>query len=435
MSPEIIGVLGILALIVLFLLRVPVAISLMLVGFLGTGIIRGFDIAVIQSGRTAFDTASSYTLSVIPLFILMGMILSYSGMGGDLFKAVDSWMGHFKGGLAMATIGTSAIFSSISGSLNATTVTVGKITLPEMEKYNYKPSLSTACVAAGGTLGVLIPPSVVLVLYGILTREPIGQLLIAGIIPGIVQISLFILTILLLILRDPSLAPVRVGKVSLGQKLRTLIKIWPFIAIFSMSIGGIYLGVFTPTEAAAIGAASSLLFAGITRKIDFNRLKKSFNETVQLTAYIFLILTGATLFSQFLTISRIPVSITTYVGTLDMNPYIILILILFVLFLLGCFIDGLSILVLTLPIIYPIISDLGFNGVWFGIIMVIITNIGALTPPLGVGVYDVKGVVPHVPLETIFKGILPMVGAMVATIVILVMFPNLVTLLPDLMKK
>lgn len=434
MSPEIIGLLGIVALIVLFLLRVPVAISLLLVGFLGTGFIRGLDIAIVQSGRTAFDTASSYTLSVIPLFILMGMILSYSGLGGDLFKAVDSWMGHFKGGLAMATIGTSAIFSSISGSLNATTATVGKITLPEMEKYNYKPSLSTACVAAGGTLGVLIPPSVVLVLYGILTREPIGQLLIAGIIPGVVQIILFIITIILLIQRDPSLAPVRVEKVTFVEKIRTLLKIWPFIGIFSISIGGIYLGVFTPTEAAAVGAASALLFATLTRKIDVKKLKVSFNESVRLTAYIFLILIGATLFSQFLTISRIPVSITTYVGNLDLNGYVILTLILLALFILGCFIDGLSILVLTLPIVYPIITGLGFNGVWFGVVMVIITNIGALTPPLGVSVYDVKGVAPHVPIQTIFKGIIPMVIAMVACIVVLVIFPDLVTLLPNLMK-
>ncbi|NSL50593.1 TRAP transporter large permease [Calidifontibacillus erzurumensis] len=434
MSPEMIGVLGIAALIVLFMLRIPVGISLLMVGLVGTALIRGLDIAIIQSGRTAFDTASSYTLSVIPLFILMGMILSYSGLGGDLYKAVDSWMGHLKGGLAMATIGTSAIFSSISGSLNATTMTVGKITLPEMEKYNYKPKLSTACVAAGGTLGVLIPPSVVLVLYGILTREPIGKLLIAGIIPGIVQIILFFLTIYILVRRDPSLAPVREEKASFGVKVRSLLKIWPFFCIFGISIGGIYLGVFTPTEAAAIGASSALLFALITRKVDFNKLKISFNETVRLTAYIFLILIGATLFSQFLTVSRIPVTITSYVGTLDLNPYLILIFILFSLFLLGCFIDGLSILVLTLPIIYPIVTDLGFNGIWFGVIMVIITNIGALTPPLGVSVYDVKGVAPHVPIETIFKGIIPMLLAMIACIVVLVIFPDLVTVLPNLMK-
>ncbi len=430
-----IGILGIILLIVLFLLKIPVGISLLLVGMIGTGLIRGWDIAILQSGRTPFDTASSYTLSVIPLFILMGMFLSYSGIGSNLYKAVDSWMGHLRGGLAMATIGTAAIFSSISGSLNATTVTVSKIALPEMDKYKYKPQLSTACVAAGGTLGALIPPSVILVLYGIMTREPIGQLLIAGIFPGIVQIILFIVTILFVIKGNPTLAPQKFEKASLREKLVTLKNIWPFLVVFLTSIGGIYLGIFTPTEAAGVGAFIALVVTLLTRTIDLKRLKQSFHESVRLTAYLFIIIIGATLFSQFLTVSRIPVKITSFVGNLDLNEYVILTLILLALFILGCFVEGLSILVLTLPIVYPIVTELGFNGVWFGVIMVMIINIGSLTPPLGISVYDVKGVAKDVPIQTIFRGITPFVIAMIACVAVLVIFPQIVTFLPDLMQK
>ncbi|WP_138417622.1 TRAP transporter large permease [Aquibacillus sediminis] len=434
MSPEVIGVAGIVVLILMFLMKVPVGIAMLLVGLIGTTMIRGWDIAFTQLGRTPFDTASSYSLSVIPLFILMGMILSYTGLGRDLYRSVDSWIGHLRGGLAMATIGTASIFSAISGSLNATTATVSKITLPEMAKYNYKPSLSTSCVAAGGTLGILIPPSVILILYGILTREPIGELLIAGILPGIVQMLFFIVAIMIVVRRDPSLAPARSEKAKFMERITSLKTVWPFLLLFLISIGGIYLGVFTPTEAAGVGAIFALIISILSRRLDFEKLKKSFNESVRLTAYIFLILIGATLFSQFLTISRIPVKLTSFVGNLELNQYVILILILLALFILGCFIEGLSLIVLVLPIVYPVITELGFNGVWFGVIMVMAINIGSLTPPLGISVYVIKGVAPDIPVQTIFRGVVPMIIAMVACIALLISFPQIVTILPDLME-
>ncbi|PAE30376.1 TRAP transporter large permease [Oceanobacillus profundus] len=434
MSPEIIGFLGIIAILILFFLKIPVAISLIIVSLLGTTLIRGWDVAFAQLGRTPFDTSSNYSLSVIPLFILMGMILSYTGIGKDLYRMVDSWIGHLHGGLAMATIGTAAIFSSISGSLNATTATVAKIALPEMKKYKYKPGLSTSSVAAGGTLGILIPPSVILILYGILTREPIGALLISGIIPGILQIVIFIITIYVLVRKDPSIAPPREGKASNAERLHTLKNIWPFMGLFLVSIGGIYLGVFTPTEAAGVGAFGALLFALISRKLTWESLKGSLNESVRLTAFIFFILIGANLFGQFLAISRIPVMLTTYVGNLDLNPYIILIGILVVLLLLGCFIESLALIVITLPILYPIITELGFNGIWFGVIMIMVINIGALTPPLGISVYVIKGVARNIPLQTIFRGVVPMIIAMIVCVAILVVFPQIVTILPDLMN-
>ncbi|MBU8564920.1 TRAP transporter large permease [Virgibacillus pantothenticus] len=434
MTPELIGLLGIIGLIMLLLLKIPVGIALILIGLIGTTLIRGWDVAFAQLGRTPFDTASSYSLSVIPLFILMGMLLSYTGMGKDLYRAVDSWIGHLRGGLAMATIGTAAVFSAISGSLNATTATVSKITLPEMKKYNYKPSLSTACVAAGGTLGILIPPSVILILYGIQTREPIGELLIAGIIPGMIQMIIFILIVALLVRKDPSLAPVRSEQGSTREKLHTIKSIWPFLALFLISIGGIYVGVFTPTEAAGVGAVGAMLFSFLSRRLNWHKLKLAFNESVKLTAYIFLILIGATLFSQFLTISRLPVELTSLVSHLELNPYVILIAILLALFLLGCFIEGLSLIVLTIPIIYPIILELGFNGVWFGIIMVMAINIGSLTPPLGISIFVIKGVATDIPVQTIFKGAIPMIAGMIICVLILIVFPSIVTVLPSLMR-
>ncbi|MFD2638762.1 TRAP transporter large permease [Piscibacillus salipiscarius] len=435
MTAEMLGVIGIVVLLILFMLKIPVGISLIIVGFIGTSMIRGWDVAFSQLGRTPFDTASSYSLSVIPLFILMGMVLSNTGIGSDLYKAVDHWVGHLRGGLAMATIGTSSIFSAISGSLNATTATVSKIALPEMEKYNYKSSLSTACVAAGGTLGILIPPSVILILYGILTREPIGALLIAGIIPGILQVILFMITIAILVSRKPNLAPARTEKVSFSEKFKSVAKIWPFLLLFLITIGGIYAGFFTPTEAAGVGAFCSILVALISKKLNWKRFLDSFNESVRLTAYIFLILIGATLFGQFITISRIPQELTSFVGSLELNNYIILVFILLALFLLGCFVEGLSLIVLTLPIVYPIITELGFNGIWFGIIMVMAINIGSLTPPIGISVYVIKGAAPHIPIQTIFKGVMPMIVAMVICVAVLIVIPDLVTVLPDMMNK
>lgn len=433
MTPEVIGVLGIIILIVLFLLRVPVSISLILVGFFGTSIIRGIDIAFAQLGRTPFDTASSYSLSVIPLFILMGILLSYTGIGQDLFRTIDNWLGHIRGGIGIATIGTAGIFSAISGSLNATTATMTKISFPEMKKYNYHDRLSTACVAAGGTLGVLIPPSVVMILYGILTREPIGKLLIAGIIPGILQMLIFMATVYILVRRNPELAATRTEKATLSERMQSLVHIIPFLLLFLLSIGGIYLGVFTPTEAAGVGAVGAIIISLLMRRLDMKIMKKSLDETVRISVNIFLIIIGATLFGQFLTISQIPVKLATAIADIDLSPYIILTLILVILFILGLFIDGLSIIVLTLPILYPIIIQLGFNGIWFAVIMVIITNIGALTPPLGLSVYVIKGVVKEVPLSTIFRGVVPMIYAIALCILILILFPELATFLPSLM--
>lgn len=433
MSPEMIGWLGIAALLVLFLLRVPVSISLIIVGTVGLAIIRDWESAVVQLGTTPFSTASSYSLSVIPLFILMGMFLSYSGFGKDLYTAVDAWIGHIKGGLAMTTIGTSAMFSAISGSVNATTATMARIALPEMEKYQYDKQLSTACVAAGGTLGILIPPSVILVLYGILTMEPIGKLLIAGLIPGLLQMVLFMIAIYILVSRNPAIAPTT-NKKSFSEKLTSLTKIWPFIFLFALSIGGIYYGFFTPTEAGGVGAFGAFLLTLLTRRLTWEGFITSLSATTRLTAMIFFILIGADIFSKFLALSRIPVAITQFVSQLEFSPLMIILLILVVYFILGLFLEGIAIFVLTLPVVYPLITMLGYDGVWFGVVMVFVMNMGLITPPLGISVYIISGVAKDIPIEKIFKGVIPMLLMMVVCLLLIVIFPGIVTFLPDYMR-
>ncbi|MBU8790788.1 TRAP transporter large permease [Oceanobacillus sp. FSL K6-0118] len=432
MSPEVTGVLGIILLLVLIFLRVSVGLSLFLIGFLGVSWITDGTVGLAQLSMAAFGTSNDYGLSVIPLFILMGMFLSYSGLGNDLFSSVNTWFGKWRGGLAIATIGASSIFSSISGSSNATTATLARVSIPEMDKYNYKTTFSTAAVAAGGTLGALIPPSVLLIIYGALTNVPIGPLLIGGFIPGIMLAILFILLIHLQVRLKPSIAPVKAESVSLGEKFASLKSIWPFLLIFLISIGGIYMGVFTPSEAGGIGAFLAFIVTIIMKRLNIKGMVESLDESLRLSVMIFLIFIGANLFGSFLALSRIPAHLTNAVVSMDVSPYVILTLILFVYLFLGMFLEGIAIMTLTLPIVFPIITSLGFDGLWFGIIMVLMINIGVLTPPLGLSVYIISGVVKDVPIEQIFKGVLPAIGVMIIFLIILIIFPGIVTFLPSL---
>ncbi|RSL32339.1 TRAP transporter large permease [Salibacterium salarium] len=432
MSPELIGMLGIALLLVLIILNVSVGLSLLIVGFLGISLINSLDVALAQLGTAAFETANDYSLSVIPLFILMGMFMSNTGLGHDLFNAVDKWIGHLRGGLAIATVGASSIFAAISGSTNATTATLARIAIPEMDKYNYKSTLSTSSVAAGGTLGILIPPSVILIIYGALTQEPIGPLLIAGLIPGILLALIFMVTINIQIRLKPDIAPRSQEVVSLKEKLSSLKSVWAFLVIFALSIGGIYFGIFTPTEAGAIGAMGSFLVTLVTRRLTWKRLVDSLDDTLRLSVMIFLILIGAAVFGRLLALSRIPMEMTAYVGSMDVSPFVVLGLILLVYFILGMFMEGIAIMVLTLPIVYPLIEQLGFDGLWFGVIIVMVLNIGVLTPPLGLSIYIISGVVKDVPIERIFKGVVPIILVMVAFTILLIIFPEIVTYLPNL---
>jgi len=433
MSPELVGIIGTLLLLVLFAFRMSVGLSMLLVGFLGYSYLVSTQAGLSKLGVDPFATASFYSLSVIPLFVLMGMFLSYGGLGRDLYRAVDTWMGHLRGGLAMATIGACAAFSAVSGSTTATAATMATVALPEMKRYNYKDSLATACVAAGGTLGILIPPSVILILYGILTEERIGQLLIAGILPGILQAALFMVTIYLQVRLNPSLAPLR-PEAAFKDKLTSLTKVWPVLIIFVVAMGGIYFGVFTPTEAGAVGAFGAFIISLATGRFSRSTLVGSLDQAARTTAMIFLIVIGATVFGHFLAVTKIPFGLSDFIAGLGVSRYIVMALILFLLFVLGTFMEGIAILVLSMPILYPLVMDLGFSGIWFGVIMVVMLNIGLVTPPVGINVYITGGVAKDVPLETIFRGVIPLWLAMIVCAILLVAFPQIATFLPSLMQ-
>jgi len=433
MSPELVGIIGIAVLLVLFAFRMSVGLSMLLVGFLGYSYLVSTQAGLSKLGVDPFATASFYSLSVIPLFVLMGMFLSYGGLGRDLYKAVDTWMRHLRGGLAMATIGACAAFAAVSGSATATSATMATVALPEMKRYNYKDSLATACVAAGGTLGILIPPSVILILYGILTEERIGQLFIAGILPGVLQAVLFMLAIYLQVKRNPSLAPLR-PEAAFKDKLTSLMKVWPVLVIFVLAMGGIYLGVFTPTEAGAVGAFGAFIISLVTGRFSRGTLVGSLDQAARTTAMIFLIVIGATVFGHFLAVTKIPFELSDFIAGLGISRYIVMALVLFLLFVLGTFMEGIAILVLSMPILYPLVIDLGFNGVWFGVIMVVMLNIGLVTPPVGINVYITGGVAKDVPLQTIFRGVIPLWIAMIVCAILLVAFPQIATFLPSLMR-
>lgn len=432
MSPELIGLIGIGILLVLFALRMLVGVSMLMVGFLGYCYLASPKAGLTKLGIDPFVTASNYSLSVVPLFILMGMILSYGGLGRDLYRAVDTWLGHLRGGMAMATIGACAGFAAVSGSTTATAATMATVALPEMKRYGYKDSLATACVAAGGTLGILIPPSIILILYGIITLEPIGKLLIAGILPGILQTILFMGTVYIQVRRNPDIAPLR-AEAAFSEKLTSLKKVWPVLAIFILAVGGIYLGVFTPTEAGAVGAFGAFIFSMAAGHLNKDSLVGALDQAARTTAMIFLIVIGATVFGQFLAVTKIPFELSAFVAGLGISRYLIMAIILFLFIALGCFMEGIAILVLTMPIIHPLIIDLGFNGVWFGVIIIIMLNIGLVTPPVGLNVYITAGVAKDVPLQTIFRGVIPLWLAMIVCAALLVAFPQIATFLPNLM--
>lgn len=435
MTPEIIGIFGIVLFFILVLLNMQIGLALLVTGFVGYVLLAGWEMALIQLGRSSFGTASNYSLSVMPMFILMGMFLSNSGLSRDLFAAVNKLIGHWRGGLGMATIGASTIFSAISGSATATTATMARVAIPEMDKYNYDSRLSTSSVAAGGTLGFLIPPSVILILYGVLTYEPIGELLVAGFVPGIVMALMFMLTINIQVRLNPELAPTKTGATTFKEKVSSIRKVSPFLIVFIISIGGIYAGFFTPSEAGGIGAMGALLISVLSKKMSWENFFNSLLETLRLTGMIFFILIGAGLFGQFLSESRIPVNVVGYASSLDVSPYLILTAVLFVLFILGMFIEGIAILVLTLPIIHPLIIDLGFDGVWFGVVMVLIMNLGLLTPPLGMSVFIIHGIVPEISIPSIFRGVIPMVFTILACIILLTIFPEIVLFIRAFMSE
>lgn len=432
MSDLQIGFAAFIVLFALLLLRMPVGLAMMLVGFVGTLIINPVAALPVLAGE-AFNTSTLYSMAMLPMFVLMGNLAGASGLSRDLYDAAHAWMGRFRGGLASATIIGSAGFSAMSGSSLASAVTMGRVALPQMKRFRYDDSLSTGVIAAGGTLGILIPPSAGFIVYSILTEESIGRLFMAGVLPGMILTALFIVAVTVLTHMKPDLAPSSRVVISSAEKLTTLRRGLWIVGIILVTIGGIYLGVFSAIEAAAIGTLLTGVIAALRGKLTISLLTQAAGNTLQATGTTFLILIGAFVLTPFVTLSGIPDALLALIAESGAGPYAVLALILLALILLGTFLEGFAILVLTLPFIQPMVEQAGFDMVWFGVLMVIVLEMGLISPPVGVNVFVVSGIAPDVPMRRIFLGVIPFWLAMLVVLILLVAFPGLATFLPDSM--
>jgi tripartite ATP-independent transporter DctM subunit len=383
-------------------------------------------------GAFPYSYSAVFTLSVIPLFVLMGSFATVSGMGADLYRTAYTWVGHRRGGLAAATIIACAGFAALSGSSIAAAATMGKVALPEMKRYRYDDRLATGSIAAGGTLGILIPPSTVLIVYALLTEQSIGRLFLAGFLPGLLLTLLFVATVFIVAILRPERRPAGERR-SYRERFAVLASSGAFLAIVIIVIGGIYLGVFTVTEAAAVGAFLTFLHALWKRRLTLATLSTAILETIRTTAMVFLILIGAHFFAPFLALTRIPVDLSTAIGALDVAPVVVLAIILVAYVALGTFMEGFAMMVLTVPIVLPVIVTLGYDPIWFGILMVIVLEMGLISPPVGINVFVVKGVAPDVPVGRIYAGIIPFWLAMGVCAILLILFPEIALILPNTM--
>ncbi len=392
MSPEIIGAVGLIVMILLVVVRVPVALAMLGVGLVGFGAVTSSDGAIQMLKDLPVDVLAKYDFSAIPLFILMGVFATHSGMAGKLFEATRIIFGGVRGSLGIAGIGSSGIFASISGSSLATASTMTKVALPQMEKYGYQPGFACGILAAGGTLGIMIPPSIALLVYAILTQQSVGDMFIAGFLPGILGMLMYSLTVMVMVRWKPHLAQ-RGEKTSWKDKLFSLTGLIPFSFIFVVIIAGIFFGLFTPTEGAAVGAFASWAYAA-AKGMRMKGLKQSLIETLALSAVVFFMLLGAEALGYFISVSRLSYTLATWIGGLAVSPMIVLICILIMYFLLGLFMDALAMLVITIPVVFPIIVALGFDPIWFGIIAVLTVELGLITPPMGMNIFVIKAMAP-----------------------------------------
>ena len=432
MNPLIVGILGIGILFVLLALRMQIGFAMATVGFGGFLVLSNFESALGILGLEPIQTSAHYTLSVIPLFMLMGQFATHSRLGSEIYDTVYKWIGFLPGGLAMATIGACGMFAAISGSSLATAAMFGMIALPEMEKLNYSKKLATGCIAAGGTLGILIPPSSVLILYGILTEQSVGRLFIAGILPGLLLSSMFLVTIYIITKIKPDMG--RPGpRFTMKEKIHSMKNTWSIFLLFFLVIGGLYTGWFTPTEAAGAGAFGAFMITLLKGRLTWKTLTLSLKDAASSTAMIFGILIGAMVFQYFMTLSQIPSTLASIIVNAGLSKYIVISCIILGFIILGCFMEGLSIMVLAVPIVFPIVVGLGFDPIWFGIIITLTMEMSLITPPVGVNVFVLSGVAKNIPMSTMFKGILPFWVAMFICIIILLIFPGIVTFLPNTM--
>lgn len=432
MSLTAIGIIGIVVLlVVLFVLGMPVGLAMAVVGFCGFWYAVSFQAAINMVGADIWSTFSKYGLTVVPLFIFLGYLAFNSGIAERLYNAAYKWFGHWRGGLAIATIGADELFAAICGSNTATAATMGTVALPQMKKYNYDTRLSSGTVVTGGTLGTVMPPSVVLIVIGLQTEQSIVKLFLGGILPAILLGLLFVLTILVLCRIYPDFGPAG-PKASFREKMASLTGVIEAVCIFVLVIGGLYAGFFTPTEAGAVGVFFALLATVPNRRLSWKGFRDSIRDTLKISCFVFVLVTGAIIFGRFLAITRMPFLIADFAAGLPVSPYVILAFILTIYLIGGCFVDSLGFLVLTIPIFFPLGIALGFDPIWYSIILTMVTTMGAITPPVGVNIYVVKALAPEIELGTIFKSVSFFLMACIISMVILIIFPQIVLVVPGL---
>jgi len=424
-------ILGLILVIVLITLGLPIAFSMATIGFLGLVFIIGIEPSLAYVGQIFFDNGMNYTLSILPLFLLMGNFVVKAGLADELYSAANAWLRHKKGGLAMATIIACGGFSSVCGSSLATAATMAKIALPSMKKFGYPDSLATGAIAAGGTLGILIPPSMILVIYGIITSQDIGQLFLAGIIPGLLGIIGYIVAVKISIYLNKNSFTIQ-SNLPFINKIKSLKGVIGILSLFTIVMGGIYTGIFTATEAAGVGAFGSLLIVIIKKKISIKIFYETLIETAKVTTMIFFLLFGAIIFSNFINLAGLPNDLKNFLSLFDFNLYTLLIGIFILYLILGMILESLSMMVLTVPIFYPLVQEMGGNLIWFGILVVVAVEISLITPPIGLNVHVLKTIVKDkVSLRTIFKGVTPFVVMDIIRIIILLLIPGITLFLPN----
>ena len=433
MTPVQIGILGCVLLFIMLASGMPVAFVMAVVGFVGFAIVVSPSAALSLVTIDLYDTFSSYSLTVIPLFVFMGQIAFHAGISRRLFNTAYHWLGPLPGGLAMATVGACTAFGAICGSGPATAATMASVALPEMKRYNYSMELGCGAVAAGGSLGMLIPPSVVFIVYAIMTEQSVGKLFIAGIVPGLLIATLFCLTIYLNCRLHPHLGPAG-PSLSWSKKFASLSGVAETLILFVLVMGGMFMGYFTPTEAAAIGAAGSLIIALFKKQLTWKTIRRSLQQTIRTSCMVMIIVAGAVIFGHFLAVTRIPFELASWLAGLPLPGWVIMGIIIMFYLVVGCFVDALALILLTIPIFYPVVTGLNYNPIWFGVIIVVVTQMGVISPPVGICVYVVNGIAREVPLQTIFKGALPFLAALILAAIILVAFPQLSLFLPSLIQ-
>jgi tripartite ATP-independent transporter DctM subunit len=435
MEPVTIGILGTLFLFILLITGVPIAYSLMVVGFLGISQIASFGAALPLVARTVYESASHYPYTIIPLFIVMGSYADITGISDDLYNTFDKWLRRLPGGLGMATIAAIAGFSAISGSSVASSAAFGKVAYPQMRRFNYSPRLAAGTVAAGATIDFLIPPSLGFVIFGMLTQQSIGKLLISGMLPGLILAAAFMGILYVWVKLSPESATMTPEPVPWKDKLLALKGIWETILIFILVIGGIYWGWFTPNEAAGVGATLIFIMALLKRKLTGRVLIDSLFEAVRVSVMVLFLVAGANVFSYFLALTTIPMKVTAWIVGLGVSKYVVLLMIVVIYLILGCFLDAISMMILTLPVLFPLILQIGFDPIWFGVVCVLMMGAGLITPPMGLCVFTVASIAKDTTLEEVFKGALPFLVALLFVTFLITVFPQIALYFPSMMGR